>query len=277
MKSLHVFSDLMQGSKYPTSNLVMPYLTSVFKSLACPTYELGTRIFRYDESDGPFLFARIRLLEDLKKRLDIDLSLASRKVFYVCTLLNPTTKMWDNYPSTLYDRKWGLEVLESEWFDNWKPRLIADEDEPPIEIAAPPVVVEMSDFATMVGAACVGNNASLKIKRVVANELTAYLAETLPSECFAKDFNEKNLLSYWYDRRLIWPNLSRMVRQFLGIPATTGGLERLFSKAGKQHDSQKKSTLEESLNDSLRAAINTALPSVLVDTIRGTRKPPILV
>ena len=41
-----------------------------------------------------------------------------------------------------------------------------------------------------------------------------------------------------------WPNLVRMWRQFHGCPATFARVERLFFKAGKQHDDLRKSTTD---------------------------------
>ena len=54
------------------------------------------------------------------------------------------------------------------------------------------------------------------------------------------------------------PNLARMVRQFLAAPATTGEIERVFSGAGKLHDSFKKSTKETTIEAALKGAITTA-------------------
>ena len=65
------------------------------------------------------------------------------------------------------------------------------------------------------------------------------------------------------DRRIKWPNLYRMWRQFHGCPRRSAGAERLFSKAGKQHDDLKKNTSEGTLESSLMAAINTNIPVIL--------------
>jgi len=48
-----------------------------------------------------------------------------------------------------------------------------------------------------------------------------------------------------------------MARQFLGRPATSAGVERMFSLAGKLHDDMKKSQQDDTLEHSLFAAANT--------------------
>jgi len=45
-------------------------------------------------------------------------------------------------------------------------------------------------------------------------------------------------------------------KSFLGCPATTAELERVFSKAGKPHDDQRKRTLDVTLEQQLFAAFN---------------------
>ena len=53
------------------------------------------------------------------------------------------------------------------------------------------------------------------------------------------------------------PHLAKMARQFLGRPATSAGVERTFSLAGKLHDDMKKSQQDDTLEHSLFAAANT--------------------
>ena len=52
------------------------------------------------------------------------------------------------------------------------------------------------------------------------------------------------------------PHLARMVRQWLGAPATSAGVERLFSKAGSMHHDLKGSMEDGSLEHSLIATAN---------------------
>ena len=53
-----------------------------------------------------------------------------------------------------------------------------------------------------------------------------------------------------------WPRW-RGSCQFLGRPATSAGVERMFSKAGKLHDDMKKGQQDDTLEHSLFAAANT--------------------
>ena len=53
------------------------------------------------------------------------------------------------------------------------------------------------------------------------------------------------------------PALANMARQFLGRPASSAGVERVFSKAGKFYDDAKKGQVDETLEAMLFAAANT--------------------
>ena len=48
-----------------------------------------------------------------------------------------------------------------------------------------------------------------------------------------------------------------MGRQFLGRPASSAGVERMFSKAGKLYDDAKKAENHDALEAALFAAANT--------------------
>lgn len=84
----------------------------------------------------------------------------------------------------------------------------------------------------------------------VHDELDRYMA--LP-EVMDKDID---VLEWWRRHEEEYPQLSRMARQFLAVPATSAGAERVFSRAGRLHDDFKKSTGEETLEDSLMVSVN---------------------
>jgi len=63
-------------------------------------------------------------------------------------------------------------------------------------------------------------------------------------------------LEWWKANQTRFPTLFPMAKSFLGCPATTAELERVFSKAGKPHDDQPKSVLDVTLDQQLFAAFN---------------------
>ena len=54
-----------------------------------------------------------------------------------------------------------------------------------------------------------------------------------------------------------WPNLAKMVKQYFAAPASSAGVERVFSAAGKMHGDLQKSVKDTTLEHSLFAAFNT--------------------
>ena len=87
----------------------------------------------------------------------------------------------------------------------------------------------------------------------VQDELEKYLA--MPVE---KNM-DLNVLEWWKakDCKEGLPALAKMARQFLGRPASSAGVERMFSKAGKLYGDDKKGQEDESLEPALFAAANT--------------------
>ena len=66
-----------------------------------------------------------------------------------------------------------------------------------------------------------------------------------------------DILLGWRDVGQIgYPNVARMVRQFLGCPATPAGVERLFSKAGRAYNFLPQSQQEDTLEARMFTAIS---------------------
>ena len=57
-------------------------------------------------------------------------------------------------------------------------------------------------------------------------------------------------------REARWPKLAKMVKQFLAAPASTAGVERVFSAAGRMHTDLRKSMQDSTLEHSILAAFN---------------------
>lgn len=86
-------------------------------------------------------------------------------------------------------------------------------------------------------------------------EVEKYLA--MPQLPFQRKGQDTNPLDWWKMHEHMLPNLSKMARQFLAMPASSAGPERLFSAAGKMHDGLKKNTKAETLGQMLEVKMNT--------------------
>ena len=69
---------------------------------------------------------------------------------------------------------------------------------------------------------------------------------------------EIKVLEYWKKaKEYQWPALAKMVKQYFASPASSAGVERVFSAAGKMHGDLQKSAKDSTLEHSLFAAFNT--------------------
>ena len=64
------------------------------------------------------------------------------------------------------------------------------------------------------------------------------------------------MLLWWKEKEAKWPNLAKMVKQYFAVPASSAGVERVFSAAGKMHSDLSKSAKDSTLEHSLFAAFN---------------------
>ena len=71
------------------------------------------------------------------------------------------------------------------------------------------------------------------------------------------------LLWRWKEKSAKWPKLAKMVKQYFAAPASSAGVERVFSAAGKMHGDLSKSAKDSTLEHSLFAAFNTDCEAVL--------------
>ena len=95
-----------------------------------------------------------------------------------------------------------------------------------------------------------GAGAAVPAADVVPNdELSAYMS--LPVEDM-----KTNVIAWWRRHRSVFPNLSKMARQYLATPAPPAGVERLFSAAGLTFSDLAHAVKEETLGARLLAAYN---------------------
>ena len=85
------------------------------------------------------------------------------------------------------------------------------------------------------------------------DELAAYLA--LPQ---VNNENEWTPLKWWEQHAKQFPNLSVMARQYLGCPATSATVERLFSQVGIAYSAKRKSGGADTIADIIFTEQNVA-------------------
>ena len=64
-------------------------------------------------------------------------------------------------------------------------------------------------------------------------------------------------LKFWTSKQHVWPELTRMARQCLAMPATSAGVERMFSAAGRIFSDSRQAMLDKNLEAILFARANT--------------------
>ena len=89
---------------------------------------------------------------------------------------------------------------------------------------------------------------------LVMNEVDLCLLEAQIPLKNAKEMNDP--LQWWKEHEAKYPHLSRMARQYLAPPATSAGVERLFSQAGRMFDDLSHAMAEGTLQHALFASNN---------------------
>ena len=90
------------------------------------------------------------------------------------------------------------------------------------------------------------------------DELEQYLEDPEEPELDVK------VLQWWAAKESKWPNLAKMAKQYFALPASSAGVERVFSAAGKMHSDLKKSAKEGTLEH-----IRSSQRSTLTDGSRA--------
>ena len=67
---------------------------------------------------------------------------------------------------------------------------------------------------------------------------------------------DTDVLEWWSKHEARMPNLSRMARQFLAVPACSASVERLFSLAGRIFTKDAQHMTTENLSERLWAKVN---------------------
>ena len=89
------------------------------------------------------------------------------------------------------------------------------------------------------------------VEEVPRDELEAYL-ELAQVKCET----EQGALNWWRDHTKEFPNLAVMARQYLGCPASSAAVERLFSQVGIAFSAKRRRAETDTLVDQMFARFN---------------------
>ncbi|KAL1514647.1 hypothetical protein AB1Y20_003739 [Prymnesium parvum] len=282
----------MQGTKsYATLPLILPTIYNLMESMTADANLVlafqGERPYELqpDEMHAGVLAARTLMFQDFKCRWIDNLKDDAKRVYAISTLLHPCFKSYSFIEDLSFipaaDKRWALKELRTEWQFSWN--IDSDkqvEDEPnkevveldgeeasptagtaaqatPGEDMAPatssPQLIKKKGKVTLGGLLVKKKRAELlpdEPTRPQRDELEEYLNEEEEVDV------DMDVLKWWRGQESRWPKLSKMVKQYFASPASSAGVERVFSAAGKMHDDLKKAAKDSTLQHSLFAATN---------------------
>lgn len=218
---------------------------------------------------------RLRLQHQLEHRLEGE-RVGHKEDLSTCTMLDPRFKNFDFKRVGAEERAQARKWFIKNYVDNWAPTSEPDEedvDKAKEKDEPSPKRRKVADFLdddsdeddagedTEVAVATPdpdqdeGNGESpaqpQEKEDPRRDEVMKYLA--LPQVIATDGFN---VLNWWKDHQALFPNLAKMARQYLALPASSAGVERLFSAAGEMHDKKRKRTHESTLSHMLNIKVN---------------------
>ena len=239
-------STVLEGSKYPTSNLVFPMILSAIHGLAegqqmrMPWCD---NILMYNDVHPDVREARTLLHEALRKRWIEELPKEQRHFFLICTLLDPRFKALPFPLATEAMVAEAWKALELEYKMKYAPVAVpqAPQDDPERPIEA--------SHTEQGGVTFVVNGVDSAQQPPPETEVDIYKREPAASP----QMSHEDVLSWWMLTTARLPNLSRMARQHLSCPATSASAERVFSLAGRLFSDLAQAMKEENLQDRMWA------------------------
>jgi hypothetical protein len=267
-------TKLLEGTNYITISLVLPYMYRLIEGsddgmLYLPWKAAGQQWLRAAQMDPDVRAARKLLHDDFKKRWLEEMPSQQRMELDISTLLDPRFKDY-NFPglrNTNLDneKESALGSLKAVWLANWKP--VAPTPTPTTTGVTTPSPSFTTKALTTEAAKGASSSffdfplAPMDVEEAAEatlegheDELDKYLA--LPVE----KNTDLDVLAWWKakdNQKDGLPILAKMARQFLGRPASSAGVERMFSKAGKLHGEDKASQEDGTLEHCLFASANT--------------------
>ena len=285
-----VGSQLLEGDLYPTSSLVIP---TVFRLMSYSAESHDVYFSNRDEDEyndataNPVTVSHAELepkVQDARKhyhnrlisRFDTELPHQVKKFWFTSSMLDPRFKKLTFDGDSML--KPGMRRSAVKWLtEEYNAKFKGKAYEQPT--AAPPASPSTSDAHTpeasqghqkrrkvsaasfftprTAGAAAADpqsqNSTPANKDTPHTDELAAYL--TLPQIPY---HTEWDALEWWEKNASMFPNLSVMGRQYLGCPASSATVERLFSQVGIAFANKRQSSAADTLSDILFTRLNVA-------------------
>ena len=277
-------SQLLEGDLYPTSSLLIPTVYRLI-SYSAASHDVYFRNRDEDEyndaTTNPITVSQAELQLKVKEaresyhsrlitRFDTELPHHIKKFWFVASMLDPRFKKLTFDGDTMlkpFMRREAVKWLTEEYNAKFKAKAYAPTTTPAPAPAATPTdtqqghqkrqKVSAASFFTprVPGAAAATPQPALTPAdddTPHADELATYLA--LPQISYQTEWDA---LEWWEKNASKFPNLSVMARQYLGCPASSATVERLFSQVGIAFSAKRQSSGSATLSDILFARLNT--------------------
>ena len=243
MEMAQFFTTKMQETNQPTASLIMPYVSVLIQSFAptTPVKSGNVTLKLVAKVAG----ARDSLHQDLCERFFTNMQHCKVEDFAVATLLDPRYKhlqlpLLTCWMNGTFSKGKATSFFRTAYANHSPPAPLQA-----VEVA--PVVVEK--VITGMEMAFMELSAGTEQAPSGVHELDEF--ETYLNMHPAPVTTD--ILAWWRNNEDKLPTLAKMFRQFLALPASTAGVERLFSGCGRMHDDFKKATQEKTLKHACMA------------------------
>ena len=269
-------SQFLEGDKYPTSSLVIP-MSFALMATSSPNDSVKFRNRAEDELNDDTLnpvkvehsdltdkmqAARKLFHEALITRFDSDVPRDVKKFWFIASLLDPRFKKLTFKNDRLLSaqtRERALAWLKAEFEKNYKGKVKASATQPgasaddaPDGARAQNVKRRKTSTASFFANSDSEESGDLEQEEgEQRDKLAAYLA--LPQ---IKMKTERDVTEWWQKQANEFPNVAVMARQYLGCPASSAAVERLFSQVGIAFAAKRKRADAGTLEDIMFSRIN---------------------
>jgi hypothetical protein len=277
-------THLLEGSKYVTSSIMMPLIGRCITDCA-PDKPLVYPWMSTDIADSirkvpPRLIhksiaeAREWMHDDLMSRFVTNMDPETLKVFAICTLFDPRYKTWRFKGAFNNLHADTLTWVRAEWAAKWCPASKADDDEQfsisseeeqehKVRGAKPTMMDVMND-----------SDSDYPDSPTVAapmgeDDLEKYIKMPFVNK------KELDVLAWWKGHETLGTFREPffiMVKQFLAVPATSAGVERMFSACGRMHGDLQKVVNERTMQHAMIARANYCPPPLVGRALAGKLK-----